>query len=83
MPKTQETQTHRMRRFIGEFGDVLTIQIDDKTKSQVLYCQSCLCVVSSDQRSHVEQHLRVTIHKTKVKDYKTKQISVQHMIKNS
>lgn len=83
MPKISESQLSRMKRFIREFGDILTIQTDEKTKSQVLYCQCCHCVVNSDQKSHVNQHLKTSNHRTKIKDFKSKQISVQKLFTNS
>jgi hypothetical protein len=79
MPKQKESSLTRMRRYIKEFGDVLTVQTDDKTKANVLYCQCCLTVVNSDQRSHVVQHLHTSSHRNKVKDLKTKQISVTEL----
>lgn len=82
MPKISESNLVRMKRFVREFGEILTIQTDEKTNSQVLYCQCCYCVVNSDQKSHVEQHLKTKSHTIKAKEFKTKQLSVQHLFKD-
>ena len=68
MPKTKESDLSRMKRFVRDFGDVLTIQTNDINKTQVLYCQCCQCVVNCDRKSHVEQHLNTAILRNKIKD---------------
>ena len=82
MPKTKETKLAKIKRFAAVSNGVLTAQNDEKTKSQVLYCQACYCVVNSDTKSHVDQHLKTANHRKKVKDFKTKQESVQTMLQS-
>jgi len=83
MPKQPESHLCKMKRYIREFGDVLTIQTDQKTKSQILFCQCCCTKVSFEKRSHVKQHLDSGLHQNKAKNYKSKQISVQSLFTNS
>jgi uncharacterized protein YlbG (UPF0298 family) len=76
MPKQPESHLCKMKRYIREFGDVLTIQTDQKTKSQILFCQCCCTKVSVEKRSHVKQHFDSGLHQNKEKNHKSKQISV-------
>ena len=80
MPKIRESELAKMKRFANGSGGVLTVENDVKTNKQVLYCQACYCAVNSDRKSHVDQHLKTSNHLIKVKEFKSKQTSVQPML---
>jgi hypothetical protein len=83
MPKIAESSLVKMKRFVREFGDVFTINTDVKTNIHILYCQSCLVKVNCDQRFQVTQHVNTGQHQKSIKNWKTKQITVQESIAKS
>jgi uncharacterized protein YoxC len=80
MPKHTEPLLTKMKRFVREFGDVLIINTDQMTKTHVLYCQCCEVVVNCDRKTLVQQHINTGKHKNKVKDFKSKQNTVQNLL---
>jgi hypothetical protein len=82
MPKTAKTKSEKMRYFVTEFGDVLTINKDIKTNNEILFCQSCMVRVSCDQKSQVKHHIESGIHMKSIKNWKSKQKNAQELIVN-
>jgi hypothetical protein len=80
MPKQAAENLVKMTRFVREFGDVFTINIDMKTNTHILYCQSCTVKINCDQRFQVTQHVNTGQHQKSIKNWKTKQITVQESI---
>ena len=83
MPKIKEPEIIKMNRFANESNGVLTVETDAKTNNRVLYCQVCYCNVNSDKKQHVDQHLNTGQHMAKLKEFKTKQLSVQTMFQKT
>jgi hypothetical protein len=57
MPKiAKKSNFGKMRKFIKDFGDVLSINKDGLTKKEILFCQSCMVRVICDQKSRQTLH---------------------------
>jgi hypothetical protein len=80
MPKQSKSQLTKLRQYVREFGDVFTVNTDVISKTHVLYCQSCAAKVNCDQKTQVKQHINTQNHRNSLKNFKSRQLTVQEII---
>jgi nitrogen fixation/metabolism regulation signal transduction histidine kinase len=55
MPPIPKTKSIKLRKLLNEFGSVFSINTDQITKTETLFCNSCEVKVNCDQRSDSTQ----------------------------
>ncbi|KAF7685344.1 hypothetical protein CDIK_3907 [Cucumispora dikerogammari] len=60
MTKTQKIQSQKLKEYIGEFGDFISILPDNK-----LFCQLCHVLVNGEKKYYITAHIKTMKHQNK------------------